>query len=259
MAKTDILLKIFLDQENPKCFHCIRAKATRRQWRNKRTRNKKSNIRFSLDQVVSVDQLITDVSGYIAQMVSISTRKKYVSATVFVDQTTRYIFIYLQTNLDADKTIKDKKFFKKYFQDFGYPVFYYYADNDIFVAKKWRDHCKQKKQLFSFAGIGIHYQNGVTERKIRDLQNVARAIFFHVQKEWPGTIDKSLWPYALRIANDVTNYLLQLITSIDNFTFPLQKLFLFIVNINLIYWYPFGTPIYSLQAYLQQESRIYSK
>ena len=69
-------------------------------------------------------------------MVDISTRKRYVNVTVFMDQATRYIFIYLQTNLDADKTIKNKKFFEKYFQDFGYPVFYYYTDNSIFVAKK---------------------------------------------------------------------------------------------------------------------------
>ena len=69
-------------------------------------------------------------------MVNISTRKRYVGVTVFVDQATRYIFIYLQTNLDADKTIKDKKLFERYFQDFGYPVFYYHTDNGIFVTKK---------------------------------------------------------------------------------------------------------------------------
>ena len=78
-------------------------------------------------------------------MVNISTRKRYVGATVFVDQTTCYTFIYFQTSLDADETIKNKKKFKTYFQNFGYPVFHYYADNDIFAAKKWRDHCKQKR------------------------------------------------------------------------------------------------------------------
>ena len=69
-------------------------------------------------------------------MVDISTRKRYVDATVFVDQATRYIFIYFQTSLDADKTIKNKKFFERYFQNFGYLVFYYYTDNGIFVTKK---------------------------------------------------------------------------------------------------------------------------
>ena len=105
------------------CLHCIRAKTTRRQWRNKRTRNKKSNIRFSLDQIIFVDQLTINVSGYIVQMVNISTRKRYVDATVFVDQTTRYIFIYLQTSLDADKTIKNKIFLKNISKTSGIPFF----------------------------------------------------------------------------------------------------------------------------------------
>ena len=110
MVKTGILSKKVLNKENPKCLHCIRAKTIRQQYRNKRTRNKKLNIKFSPDQVISVNQLITDVSGYIVKIVNISIYRKYVRATVFIDQTTRYIFIYFQTNLDADETIKDKKF-----------------------------------------------------------------------------------------------------------------------------------------------------
>ena len=63
-------------------------------------------------EVVSVNQLSTGTPGYIAQMAEISTRCRYVGTTVYIDQSTKYLFVYLQSYLTADTTIKGKKLFK---------------------------------------------------------------------------------------------------------------------------------------------------
>jgi hypothetical protein len=62
-----------------------------------------------------------------------------------------------------------------------------------------------KGQTITFSGVGAHHQNGVAERRIRDLQDSARAILLQAYRLWPDAINVHLWPYALRNAADIRN------------------------------------------------------
>jgi len=55
--------------------------------------------------------------------------------------------------------------------------------------------------------VNSHFQNGIAEKRIRDLQEIARTILTHAQNRWKGVIHVSLWPYALSEANYVMIHL----------------------------------------------------
>jgi hypothetical protein len=57
----------------------------------------------------------------------------------------------------------------------------------------------------TFCGVNAHFQNGLAERRIRELTEHARTMLIHAQKRWPSAITANLWPYALRHANDLLN------------------------------------------------------
>ena len=68
------------------------------------------------------------------------------------------------------------------------------------------DHgCHKKHQRITYAGVGAHHQNGVAERRIRVLQDLARAQMAHASQRWPEAMAANLWPYAIRIANHEWN------------------------------------------------------
>ena len=96
-------------------------------------------------------------------MTGIPTRRRYVGATIFVDQATRFAYAHLQTSLDGENTIAGKVKFEDKMQEMGYPVHHYHADNGIFAAKVWLAHVHSKGQTQSYAGVGAHHQNGVAE------------------------------------------------------------------------------------------------
>eukprot|EP00978_Attheya_sp_CCMP212_P015226 scaffold39205_cov33-Attheya_sp.AAC.1 len=61
-------------------------------------------------------------------------------------------------------------------------------------------------QTISFCGVNAHWQNGIAEKKIRDLTEQARTILLFAQNRWPVAVSIHLWPYALRSANDSLNH-----------------------------------------------------
>ena len=62
-----------------------------------------------------------------------------------------------------------------------------------------------QQQTISFCGVNAHFQSGVAERRIRELQDGARTSMIHAKHRWGVAMDAQLWPYALRHRNDVFN------------------------------------------------------
>jgi hypothetical protein len=54
-------------------------------------------------------------------------------------------------------------------------------------------------------GVNAHFQNGIAEKRIRDLTERARTSLLHGMNRWPSAVNIHLWPYALRFANDIHN------------------------------------------------------
>jgi hypothetical protein len=53
--------------------------------------------------------------------------------------------------------------------------------------------------------VNAHFQNGIAERRIRELQDQARTNLVFAQHRWPTAISSNLWPYAVRHVNEVFN------------------------------------------------------
>eukprot|EP00980_Cylindrotheca_fusiformis_P027090 scaffold18764_cov144-Cylindrotheca_fusiformis.AAC.1 len=76
MAKQNIIPRHLANCHTPACTACMFAKATRRQWRNKRRKHwSETHAAESPGEVVSVDQLVSPTPGLIAQLTGALTKK----------------------------------------------------------------------------------------------------------------------------------------------------------------------------------------
>jgi len=108
-------------------------------------------------------------------------------------------------------------------------------------------------QTISFCAVNAHHQNGVAEKKIRDLQEAARTTLVHAKQRWPSAITANLWPCAIRMANAVANRAPKLkestVSPTDMFAqidvAPVAK-----------HSHAFGSPVCVLAAKAQQGQRM---
>ena len=121
-------------------------------------------------------------------MTGFITGQRYKYATVFVDQASRLGYVHLQKTNNAKETIEGKKAFEQYALARGVTVRAYHADNGIFKAKEWVDECNKHGQPLTFAGVNAHHQNGLAERRIRELQELARSELIHASRRWPNAV-----------------------------------------------------------------------
>jgi hypothetical protein len=258
MAKLGIIPKKLANCPVPTCSSCLYAKATKRKWRSRSSDNKDEAAKPTKPgQCVSVDQLVSPTPGLIAQMIGFLTTSRYKYSTIYVDQASRLSFVYLQKTATADETLKGKEAFELYAKERGVTVQAYHADNGIFKAHKWVIACRTKGQSLTFAGVNAHHMNGIAERRIRTLQELARTMLIHANKRWPKAITTNLWPYALRMANDVLNET-PLMQNKEKRS-PQQLFSNTMVQPNPKHWKPFGCPVYVLENSLQSGRGIFHK
>lgn len=249
MAKLGVVDKKLAKCEIPFCSSCMYAKQTRTPWRNKPQKDYMPSSPPDPGEVVSVDHMVSPTQGFIAQMTGILTTKRYKYATVFVDQGSGYGYVHLQQTASAEETIKGKIAFELQARSMGITVKAYHADNGVFRAKKWVDHCASMQQGLSFAGVNAHHQNGKAERRIRELQELARTMLIHASKRWPKCITANLWPYAIRMANHVYNHTPSL--QDKAFRSPQQIFSKSTIAANAKHFHPFGCPVFVLDNALQ--------
>ena len=152
------------------------------------------------------------------------------------------------------ETLEAKLAFERYARSFGIKISHYHADNGIFADKVLQRSDENSGQTLSFCGVNAHWQNGVAERRIRELQDLARTMMIHANRRWPSAIETYLWPYALRLANEQVNNT-PLLTRDDNST-PISLFSSSIVQINAKHWRHFGCPAYELDKALQAGKKI---
>jgi hypothetical protein len=59
--------------------------------------------------------------------------------------------------------------------------------------------------LATNSGVNAHFQSGIAECRIRELQDNARVLLIHAQRRWPTAITPNVWPYAIRMSSDAFN------------------------------------------------------
>ena len=111
------------------------------------------------------------------------------------------------------------------------------------------------KQNLTFAGVNAHHQNGIAEQRIRELQEIMRAMLIHASKQWPGVVTIHLWPYATRMANQAYNAMP--LSSHPGKQSPNKLFDNSTVDINQKHWKPFRCPVYVLKAEHQGTTGIH--
>jgi hypothetical protein len=182
--------------------------------------------------------------GLIAQMKCIPTLLRYKYRTVIVDHYSCFTYIHLHTAITYEETVKAKHAFECVAQNAGVIVKHYHADNRRFADKAFLSDLEAKGQTISFCGVRAHFQNGIAERRIRDLQERTRTMLLHACNKWPSAMDTALWPYTIRLT-----------CAIDNSTLlqgpNLSRIEIFsgtTIRPKLRHFHSFGCPAYVLKT-----------
>ena len=172
MAANGYYKKRLVDCQVPQCSACLYGKSARRPWRTKAQPTGASKLCTFSGQCISVNQLESLTPGLIAQLKGIPTTKRYKAATVFIDHYSRLLYIHLQSTLSSKDTLQAKKAFERYCESNGVKVIHYHANNGRFVDNLFLEDIKLQNQRITYCGVNAHIQNGVAEKRIRDLQDL---------------------------------------------------------------------------------------
>jgi hypothetical protein len=178
------------------------------------------------------------------------TRRRYMVSTVFVDHFSGLSYVqHLQLSTDAEHTLGAKRAFERFAKAHGVSVCHYHADNHIFDSKHFVEEVHKARQTISYCRVNAHHQNGKAEKKIRDLQELARMMILHARQRWPMAITVNLWPYALRMANEVSN-VSPILDGKDHIS-PIELFSQVQIKPEVKFTHTFGSPVYILDAKLQ--------
>ena len=188
LACSGQLPKRLLTYKKPFCMACQYRKLTKRPWRVKGDDKGTMKVATRPGQIVSVDQLESNTPGFIAQLKGKLTQQRYNYATVFVDQFSGYTFVYLQRHITSEETVKAKHAFESAAEQRGVKILHYHADNGRFTDNAFIADCNAQRQSLSYCGVNAHFQNGITERHIRDLQEQTQTSMLYAMKKWKKMI-----------------------------------------------------------------------
>jgi len=250
LARAGIIPKRFANVQSPRCAACMFGKLTKRAWRTK-GQKKKIFVATKPGQCVSVDQMESTTTGFIAQLKGRITKRRYKYATVFIDHFSDYTYVHLQETITSQDTISAKKAFEAKCRSMNITVLHYHCDNGRFADNAFKQSVQESGQRITYCGVNAHFQNGRAEKKIRDLRESARTQLLHAINRWPGTITIHLWAYALRYASDVHNSM----PSTTGLS-PLQLFSGTEVNTNIKDFHAFGCPVYALDSDLASGKSI---
>ena len=144
--------------------------------------------------------------------------------------------------MTSEETLLAKKAFEAHCCNNGVKVKHYHGDNGRFADNMWLKDVEEQGQTISYCGVNAHYQNGIAEKRIRDLTERARKMLLHAKSRWPEAITVNLWPYAIRAAQDQMNLIPNDINGSCN-----EELFTGVeVSSKLKQFHTFGCPVFAL-------------
>ena len=246
-ARSGQLPKHLLTCKKSFCTACQYSKMTKHLWRVKGDDKKATKNATWPGQIVSVDQLESNTPGFIAQLKGKLTQQQYNYATVFVDQFSRYTFVYLQQQITSEESVKAKHAFESVAEQCGVKVLHYHANNGRFADNAFITDCNAQRQSISYCGVNAHFQNGIAERRIRDLQEQMRTSMLYAMSKCKRMILICLWPYAMRHGNDMANATPRKGEDVS----PLEKFSGVPVRPKLRHFHAFRCPMYVLNNALQ--------
>ena len=103
----------------------------------------------------------------------------------------------------SNETVQAKIAFEIYSEERGVHICHYHADNGRFADKGLIDNSQLNTQCLSYCGVNAHFQNGIAEKRIRDLQEATRTSLLFALHKWLCMLSIHLWPYAMCTANEI--------------------------------------------------------
>ena len=172
-------------------------KQTKRPWR---TKGPQGHTRTTTQpgQVVSADQFESTTPGFVAQLKELLTTQRYNYATIFVDQYSKLSFVFLQKRITSTETVLAKQSFERFARDHGVKILHFHEDNGRFADNRLIQACQDNNQGLTYCGVNAHFQNGVAEKRIRDLQEQARTMLLFAVHKWPKMLSMALWLYVFK-------------------------------------------------------------
>ena len=122
-----------------------------------------------------------------------------------MDQYSHYTYIYLQRSITSMETVQAKHSFECLAEDMEICIHHYHADNGWFADKGFVQDCHSQCQGLTYCGVNAHFQNGIAEKKICDLQEQIRTMMLHGLCKWSSMLSVHLWPYGLQMAYNICN------------------------------------------------------
>ena len=89
------------------------------------------------------------------------------------------MFVRHQNTLNALETVKSKITLKQTAKTFGVKIDSYLTDLVTFSSEEFAENIEVKEQRLRFSGVAALHQNGVAERSIRTIMQLARAMLLH--------------------------------------------------------------------------------
>ena len=252
MSQKGILPKRLLECTKPFCAGCQYGKLTRKPWQSKGAPTTPIQKATSSSQIISVDQLESSMVGFIAQLKGKLTTQRYQYATMFMDQHSRYTYVYLQRAITSAETVQAKHSFECLAEDMGIRVHHYHAENGWFTDTGFVEDCQKQCQGITYCGVNAHFQNGIAEKKIHDLQEQTRTMMLHALCKWSSMLSIHLWPYGLRMANDICNSTPHKGSDIS----PIELFSGVTMHQKLKHYHSFGCPTYILDKALQAQKSL---
>jgi hypothetical protein len=116
----------------------------------------------------------------------------------------------------------------------------------------FKQACHEARQQLTFCGVNAHFQNGITERSIRNLSQSMRKQLLHACARWLQAVHFALWPHALRNATLLHNSL----PVLEDGTSRLELFSSIRVGCNMKHVHTFGCPVFALQNALASSNQL---
>jgi hypothetical protein len=231
----------------PKWQSCLYGKATKRPWRTTGQSGTLKEVILASRPMCFSGQLELPVAAFVGQNKGFFFCKRYKVVTILVDHFSRLSYVYLQESTKRVQTLAAKRSFEAYPSSYGVKVQQYHANNGRFAEHLFLNHGEKSGQKVSLCGVSAHFQNGIAERRIKDLTERSRTSLLHAIHGWPSAVTINLWPYALRSINEVYNATPALRTGKS----PLEAFSQTAIRPKVLDFHPPFCPVYVLHNGLQ--------
>ena len=156
---------------------------------------------------VSVDHFESRLLGRTFDSYDRASTATYKGGCMFVDHATGYMHVEHQVGFSAVETIRAKHAFESLAMVKGVIIESYLTDSGTFKAPAFVQHIREHSQRIHYCGANAHHKNGVAERAVQSVSNIARALLLHASAHRKNGIDSSLWPMAVSYATYQYNHL----------------------------------------------------